>query len=78
MSMTAFVCCRNEIKHTVSQAELPLEVLDIKDWEKHGYGVFIELPDGELCKVLSVQGSLVLFVLESTGEFGHCDLKAVQ
>jgi hypothetical protein len=78
MHVNAFMCLGNEIKHTISHAELPLEVLDIKPWEKHGYKIFVELPNGDLCKVTEVHDGIVEFVNEVTQESGCLPLNTIQ
>lgn len=78
MHANAFVCLKQEIKHTVSRTELPMEFCDLKPWEKHGYALLVELPNGDLCKVTDVHDGAVEFVNEETGATGSIALRDVQ
>ena len=78
MSIQAFMCLKHEIKHTVSGIELPLEFADVLPWQKHGYNIFVELPNGDLCKVVGVHDGSIEFINEETGQSGHCPLRDVQ
>lgn len=78
MSVCAYVCLRDKVMHSVSGQELSLEFQDLKPWEKHGYNLRVELPNGDLLPIFDVRDGLVYYRQEGSRLAQSLPLKDVQ
>lgn len=46
--MQLFACLGEKVLYTLTPQELPLELLDMRPYNKNGYAIKVETPDGKL------------------------------